>query len=248
MESFDKIIQIGIKKAIQHYWKTRTGQLKPGRRGEKVRDQGKRAEVTGGKQLDGFLWVVRDLLKDAGIVDAEVFTGQIDSYLPGYFRPTKRWDLLVIADGNLLACIEIKSQAGPSYGNNFNNRIEEAIGNAHDFWRVYKEGAFKTAMKPFLGYLMLLEHDKASTAPVRENEPHYDVLPEFKSASYARRYQVFCEKAFREGLYDATAFLMSNKAGGLKGEFIEPSEDLSFKKLAAAIYGRAVAYCKQRAP
>ena len=248
MENFDKIIQAGIKKAIQHYWKTRTGQLKPGRRGGKVRDQGKRGEVTGGKQLDGFLWVVRDLLKDAGIANAEVFTGQIDSYLPGYFRPTKRWDLLAIADDNLLACIEVKSQAGPSYGNNFNNRIEEAIGNAHDFWRAYKEEAFKTAMKPFLGYLMLLEHDKASTAPVRENEPHYEVLPEFKSASYAKRYQVFCEKAFREGLYDATAFLMSNKVGGLKGEFIEPSEDLSFKKLAAAIYGRAVAYCKQRAP
>ena len=211
-----------------------------------MRDQGRRAEVTGGKQLDGFLWVIRDLLKDAGIPHAEVFTGQINSYLPGYFRPTKRWDLLAIADGNLLASIEVKSQAGPSYGNNFNNRIEEAIGNAHDFWRAYQQGAFKTPMKPFLGYLMLLEHDAASTKPVRENEPHYEVLPEFKNASYAKRYQIFCEKAFRDGLYDATAFLMSNQAGGLKGEFIEPSAELSFKNLAAAIYGRAVAYCKQR--
>ena len=203
--------------------------------------------MTGGKQLDGFLWVIRDLLKDAGIPNAEVFTGQVDSYLPGYFRPTKRWDLLAITDGNLLASIEVKSQAGPSYGNNFNNRIEEAIGNAHDFWRAYQQGAFKTPMKPFLGYLMLLEHDAASTKPVRENEPHYEVLPEFKNASYAKRYQTFCEKAFREGLYDATAFLMSNQTGGLKGEFIEPSAELSFKNLAAAIYGRAVAYCKQRA-
>ena len=203
--------------------------------------------MTGGKQLDGFLWVIRDLLKDAGIPNAEVFTGQVDSYLPGYFRPTKRWDLLAITDGNLLASIEVKSQAGPSYGNNFNNRIEEAIGNAHDFWRAYQQGAFKTPMKPFLGYLMLLEDDAASTKPVRENEPHYEVLPEFKNASYAKRYQTFCEKAFREGLYDATAFLMSNQTGGLKGEFIEPSAELSFKNLAAAIYGRAVAYCKQRA-
>ena len=246
MEKFDRIIQVSIKKAIQHYWETRTGQLSPRRRGGKVRDQGKRAEVTGGKQLDGFLWVVRDLLKDAGIADAEVFTGQIDSHLPGYFRPPKRWDLLAIAEANLRGSIEVKSQAGPSYGNNFNNRIEEAIGNAHDFWRAYKEGAFKTPMKPFLGDLMLLEHDAASTKPVRENEPHYEVLPEFKSASYAKRYQIFCEKAFKAGLYDASAFLMSNQAGGLKGEFIEPSEELSFRRLAAAIYGRAVAYCKQR--
>ncbi len=101
-------------------------------------------------------------------------------------------------------------------------------------------------MKPFLGYLMLLEHDDISTRPVDVSEPHYKVLPEFRDASYAKRYQIFCEKAFREGLYDATAFLMSNKAGGLKGDFIEPSEELSFKKLAAAIYGRAVAHLKQR--
>jgi len=211
-----------------------------------VRDQGKRAEVTGGKQLDGFLDVLRSLLKGAGLADAQVYTGQIDSYLPGYFRPTKRWDLLVIADQSLLACIEIKSHAGPSYGNNFNNRIEEAVGNAHDFWRAYKEGAFKTQMKPLLGFLMLLEHDDASTRPVAVNQRHYNVLPEFKDASYAKRYEIFCEKAFREGLYDATAFLMSNKTGGLKGEYIEPSAELSFKKLAAAIYGRAVAHLKQR--
>jgi len=93
---------------------------------------------------------------------------------------------------------------------------------------------------------MLLEHDDASTRPIDVSEPHYKVLPEFRDASYAKRYQIFCEKAFRDGLYDATAFLMSDKAGGLKGEFIEPSEELSFRRLAAAVYGRAVAYCKQR--
>jgi len=39
---------------------------------------------------------------------------------------------------------------------------------------------------------------------------------------------------------------MSNKTERLKVEYIEPSEELSFKKLAAAIYGRAVAHLKQR--
>jgi hypothetical protein len=46
--------------------------------------------------------------------------------LPGYFRPTKLWDVLVIHDKRLLAAIELKSQVGPSFGNNFNNRTEEA--------------------------------------------------------------------------------------------------------------------------
>lgn len=245
MDKFEEIVQAGLRQAIRHYWLTRTKQIN-GQQAGQARDQGRRGEVTGGKQLDGFLQVVRDVLALGGIKKVEVFTGQIDSYLPGYFRPTKRWDLLAIADGNLLACIEMKSQAGPSYGNNFNNRVEEAIGNAHDFWRAYQEKAFKTAMKPFLGYIMLLEHDEASTKPVRENEPHFKVRPEYKNASYARRYELFCEKAFREGLYDATAFLMSEKDSGLDGEFIEPSKELAFKNLAAALYGRAVAYSKQR--
>jgi hypothetical protein len=52
--------------------------------------------------------------------------------LPGFFRPTKEWDLLAIHDGKLLAVIEAKSQVGPSFGNNFNNRTEEAMGSALD--------------------------------------------------------------------------------------------------------------------
>jgi len=245
MDKFEELVQTGLRRAIQQYWFTRTKQI-DGQKSGPARDQGRRGEVTGGKQLDGFLQIVRDVLALGGIKKAEVFTGQVDSYLPGYFRPTKRWDLLAIANSNLLACIEVKSQAGPSYGNNFNNRVEEAIGNAHDFWRAYQEKAFKTQTKPFLGYIMLLEHDEASTRPVRENEPHYKVRPEYKNASYARRYELFCEKAFREGLYDATAFLMSEKDSGLDGEYIEPSKELTFKNLAASLYGRAVAYSKQR--
>lgn len=244
MDKFEEIVRTGVRRAIQHYWHTRTRQIS-GQQTGPVQDQGRRGEVTGGKQLDGFLKVVRDVLTLGGIKNANVYTGQMDSYLPGYFRPTKRWDLLALAGGNLLACIEVKSQAGPSYGNNFNNRVEEAIGNAHDFWKAYQENAFTTTMKPFLGYIMLLEHDDYSTRPVKESEPHFEVRPEFKNTSYARRYQLFCEKAFREGLYDATAFLMSEKDSGLEGEYIEPSKELAFKNLAAALYGRAVAYSKQ---
>lgn len=191
---------------------------------------------------------MQNVLRESGVKDAEVYSGQTDSYLPGYFRPTKRWDLLAIADGNLLACVEVKSQAGPSYGNNFNNRIEEAIGNAHDFWRAYQAGAFKAALKPLLGYLMLLEYDDASIAPVRIHEPHFKVLPEFHEASYAQRYQIFCNKALREGLYDAAAFVMADKDGGLGGDYLEPADELAFRNLAAALYGHGVAYCKKRKP
>jgi hypothetical protein len=53
--------------------------------------------------------------------------------LPGWYRPEKKWDLLIVSDGKLLAGIEFKSQVG-SFGNNYNNRTEEAIGSATDIW------------------------------------------------------------------------------------------------------------------
>jgi len=50
----------------------------------------------------------------------------------GRFRSSKNWDFLVITPRKkLLVAIELKSQVG-SYGNNFNNRAEEAIGSAVD--------------------------------------------------------------------------------------------------------------------
>ncbi len=39
----------------------------------------------------------------------------------------------MVSEGKLLAGIEFKSQVG-SFGNNYNNRTEEAIGSAADIW------------------------------------------------------------------------------------------------------------------
>ena len=50
---------------------------------------------------------------------------------------------------------------------------------------------------------MLLEESPMSTEAVRVREPHYRVLRPFENASYARRYQVLCERLVRERLYDA---------------------------------------------
>ena len=87
-------------------------------------------------------------------------TGGIE--LPGFYRPTKSWDLVVIENDILVAAIEFKSQVGPSFGNNFNNRTEEALGNAVDVWRAYEEGTFGS-VRPWLGYIFFLEEAKKST-------------------------------------------------------------------------------------
>ena len=114
--------------------------------------------------MDGFTALVIDLVKANGLGHAQIHQKRALLTLPGFFRPTKLWDLLVMNEGRLIAAIELKSQVGPSFGNNFNNRAEEAIGTAHDLWTAYREDAFgKGRPKPLVGWLMLVEDAPAST-------------------------------------------------------------------------------------
>src|SRR5438045_2908821 len=99
--------------------------------------------------------LVTDFLVEAGLKEMDIKT-RTALELPGYYRPEKKWDLIVIADKQLMAVLEFKSQVGPSLGNNFNNRAEEAIGSATDIWVAFREGRFGDGPAPFLGYFFLL--------------------------------------------------------------------------------------------
>lgn len=228
------------------FWKTRQQQERKQGAASGKRDQGSRSAVTGGAQLDGFIKLVSDLLIESGIPDGTIFRRK-HVELPGFFRPTKEWDLLVVVEGHLLGSIESKSQVGPSFGNNYNNRTEEALGSATDLWTAYREGAFRKSPRPCLGYFMLLEEVPRSTSPVAVSEPHFPVFEEFREASYAKRYELFCQRLVRERLYDAACFLLSDSVTGLKGKFREPSPELSFGNFIAFWTGRAIAYAKLRA-
>jgi hypothetical protein len=91
---------------------------------------------------------------------------------------------------------------------------------------------------------MLLEEHPRSTEPVKATSSFFNVLPEFKSASYAKRYELFCERLIRERLYDAACLIISSKEGGIKGKFSEPSEELSFSKFSSLLMSRAIAFSK----
>ena len=161
--------------------------------------------------MDGFTALLIDLVKATGLGHADIHQKRHVLTLPGYFRPTKLWDVLVIHQGRLIAALEMKSQVGPSFGNNANNRAEEAIGSAHDFWTAYREGAFGSdTPRPFLGWLMMVEDAPASRSPAkRETSLHYPVFPEFRAASYLKRYDLLCQKLVRENLYTAACTLAS---------------------------------------
>ena len=126
-----KDLDARLRKAIKQFWTTRRTQAQKQGAETGRRDQGARAAVTGGKQMDGFVTLIRNLVIEAGIPKTSVHCETMLE-LPGYFRPEKKWDLIVVVDGLLLASLEFKSQVGPSFGNNYNNRTEEALGNATD--------------------------------------------------------------------------------------------------------------------
>lgn len=202
-----------LASAVKHFWSIRKRQHKKQGTKSGVKDAGSRAAVTGGKHADGFVRLIAAIIKDAALPNVEInVTEKKPRTLPGFYRPCKEWDLVVLSDSNLVAAVEVKSQVG-SFGNNFNNRVEEALGNATDFWAAYREGAFKPSQRPWLGYLFMLEETPTSIRPTkRVTLKPYKVDEAFQERSYAKRYELVCERLVRDRLYDAACFFTSNEA------------------------------------
>jgi hypothetical protein len=228
------------REAVRCYWQTRAQQVEKQRKAGGS-DQGLRGAVTGGAQMNGFMDLLTKLVIEAG-VDARHIHHRDSLELPGYFRPSKRWDFLVVPNGQLIAALETKSQVGPSFGNNFNNRTEEAMGTALDLWTAFREQAFGSAIRPWIGYLFLLEDCASSTKPVGVKEPHFKVFPEFRDSSYAKRYELFCRRLVLERHYDSSAFLISSPGKGAKGGYSEPAPDLSFQAFASSLVARVATF------
>lgn len=165
--------------------------------------------MTGGKQLDAFGILLEDIAKAAGYRDDEIFF-RTALPVPGYYRPQKRWDFAVCRDGRLIAAAEFKSQSG-SFGNNFNNRTEEVLGLARDFWVAYREKAFGLVSQPWLGYLFLLEESGQSERPVGLYPSLLPPLGKFSGTSYRDRYRILCETLLLERDFTAAALLVSRR-------------------------------------
>lgn len=223
-----------FERAVRSYWSVREAQAARQQASGRA-DAGARSAVTGGAQLDGLAELLEEVFVEAGFRRSAV-RRQSAVELPGYYRPTKRWDLVVIDQDRLVAAIEFKSQVGPSFGNNFNNRTEEAIGSAVDIWRAYEEGTFG-GIRPWLGYVFLLEKCERSLSPVRLARSVFPVDPIFEGTSYADRYHILCQRLVRERLYDAACFVTTSKDP--QQPIHEPDAELGFTNFVAAIAGRA---------
>ena len=228
------------REAVQAFWgnreRARQKQIEAGKP-----DQGERAGVTAGKNMDGFIALVSDVVRANGLTHASIHLKRPLVTLPGYFRPTKLWDVVVISRGRLIAALEFKSHVGPSFGNNFNNRTEEAIGTAHDVWTAYREGAFGEQPCPFIGWLIMVEDADGSRKPIKDVSPHFPIFCEFKGASYATRYTILCRKLMQERLYTAASVLMSPRTASESGEYSELNKLTGLRTFIALFAGHIAA-------
>lgn len=244
-----------LRAAVQNYWDARRKNKEKQVQSGKI-DAGTRGEVTGGTQMGALEVLVSDILCEAGLKKVDVRT-RIALELPGYFRATKKWDLIVVSEGALVLAMEFKSQAGKSIGNNVNNRSEEAVGSAKDIWTAFREGRFGQFPPPFLGYLFLLEDRDNVKTPVLNKEPYFQVDPEFrgeaiksqerpryKGVSYSKRYELLCRRLVLERLYTSACFLMATNSP--KTKVTQPAPDLSFQRFVAALQGHVVTFLGSR--
>ncbi len=217
--------------AIRAFWTGRD--LQTQRQVESGRvDAGTRGSVTGGQHLAPLQRVVADQFHSEVLAGLRVeFSGSLP--LPGFYRKQKAWDIVVTFGKTLVAAIEFKSQVG-SFGNNFNNRTEEALGNAVDVWRAYEEGFFGS-VRPWLAFVMVVERTTRSTSSIRDRPALLPTDPVFDGTSYIDRYRILMDRLERERLYDATVVIATERGGGI---YDDPEPKLSLTNLRAAIAGR----------
>lgn len=250
-----------LGEAVRSYWAVldSQGANQGGETGRK--DYGDRSKVTGGKQMDAFAELLKDLIERCGIERSNMYCGR-STGLPGFYRPTKDWDLVVVVEGNLLIALELKSLP-TSFGNNSNNRVEEALGSAVDLWKAYQKRTYGKSQRPWLGYLMLICEEKASSSPIAIPERHFAIRREFRDAHYGkilrpggkpakvsvlylRRMELFCEKVKQEGLYDASCFLVTDHVQGPSGFYREPAKELAFREFVGSMMGKALGYVQAK--
>lgn len=238
-----------LQTAVQYYWNSRDNQQQR-QQASGLLDAGLRGAVTGGGQMAGLEALVVKALRLVNLPNVQIKVGRSDDptsqgrlEIPGYYRPEKKWDMLVLSDGQLVAALEFKSQVGPSFGNNANNRVEEAVGSGEDVAKAYREQRFGTGPRPFLGYLFLLEDCAAVHRSVRVNEPYFRVDPAFVTphggTSYAQRYEILCRRLVHENLYSAACLLLATKA--VPTTVTQPASDLTFRWWLASLVKHAEA-------
>ena len=88
---------------------------------------------------------------------------------------------------------------------------------------------------------MVVEDADESRAPVRNDQPHFPVFPEFNGASYLKRYDLLCQKLVKEKLYSAAALLATPSNAANTGEYRSLSELSNLDNFVTSFAGHVAA-------
>ncbi|CAM5665914.1 PaeR7I family type II restriction endonuclease [Streptomyces fumanus] len=196
---------------------------------------GTAGSVRGGKHFDVIATLLAKFFLDAGYPASSIrVTKSQGLELPGYYRPQKQWDLVVVHNKVLVAAFELKALGGPSYGNNYNNRVEEALGSAVDLRRAALANLYPEE-KPWLGYFFIMQDGEGSRRPVKTAKGALPVDEVWHGTSYQDRFGIFCERLMDEQLYDAACYVTSSAENPKPIELVK---SLDWRHFSAAINAR----------
>jgi hypothetical protein len=224
-----------FENAVAAYWGAKQTQNDLSAIKNKV-GAGTAGAVRGGKHFDSIVALIAKFFLEAGYPPEAIrVTKSHRLELPGYYRPQKQWDVVVAHQDTLVAAFELKALGGPSFGNNYNNRVEEALGSAVDLRRAALAELFP-GEKPWLGYFFIMEDAKGSRSPVRvETRAAFPAEKIWEGSSYQKRFAIFCERLMAEGIYDSICYITSSSADPKP---TEPVAGLDWRHFSAAINAR----------
>jgi hypothetical protein len=220
--------------AMRAYWALKARQLRAAQAIESTAEGSAKA-VRGGGHFEPVVKLIASFFTDAGYPVSAIHAKGHATILPAYLRPTKNWDLVVVHRGVLVAAIEVKALGGPSFGNNYNNRLEEAIGCSVDLTAA--NAAYLVGPeKPWLGYFFVIEDQPGSRRIVRERSSRsFPVEPAWANRSYQTRYSLTGRRLLDSKMYDAVCYLVSSAADPTP---VEPEPALDWIHFAAAVRAR----------
>jgi len=226
-----------ISEALTDFWGSRDAQASKQQTSGR-HDAGTRGSVTGGQHLNAVSDLVKAITVDVMPAGVTVHSGGGNrnplTAIPGWFRPTKQWDIVYRLNEEPVAVVELKSQVG-SFGNNANNRAEEAVGNAADLLAAQRNGQLPD--KLWRGYIFVIEDCDASRKRSRlGTDKRWAMDSHFANASYVDRVNILCDRLVGEGLYDGVWAVATSSPPDF--DWVEPDPPLTgFDKFALSLKG-----------
>jgi hypothetical protein len=221
-----------LERAVAAYWQSKDKQLATA---EAINStaEGSAKAVRAGTHFAPMVALISRFFTDAGYPEESIGVTIKGVTLPSHFRPTKRWDLVVVHKEVLVAAVEMKG-LGSSAGKNYNNRVEEALGSSIDLSRANREELIGPE-KPWMGYLYLMNDDEDSRRPRYPQEGPFPAEEYWRGRSYQERFAITGKRLLDEDFYDAVCFLVSSAA---RPGPREPVAQLDWQHFCAAIKAR----------